>query len=425
MNENRAGDQHLSAAYEYIQASAGGAENTGPESITVEEGIDCREADSRFFNLCDRETGLNIIISKNSSILSCKIQDHELVVGQRSTSSGQAQENTWALGDRPFLRMAALAWNCHVRGAELLLSASNGCSSMVYELNSYNELNVVAKLKSPHLQHQVTYFNLNNAKEKAPIDGHSLIVQCNGNLNRIQVQETKLLNCADSSLLIPPRALVANLPFDLLSRDLATSNSSWAHLERLNTSAGSSEDAICDAIYSIESSSQLDFLNVKLQYNRRSLTFIVRSTSQQAATGNLANHLPPPQTSVSSSTGASQITSSSKRLSRRTPDQPCLLTEQAGSPTHSDASQRLNHCPVQPSPDELSIASSSSTCSNSHSRVNSDPVQQLDSSSITQTSSSIVQPTTTLRVRVRVTNFGVCIMPLMMLNYACTYRFAW
>lgn len=433
MNDNLAGqgDRHLSAAYEYIRASAGGTENAGPETITVEEGIDCREADSRFFNLCNRATGLKVIISKNSSILSCKLQDHEVVVSSRSAGSNQSQDHTWALADRPFQRMAALAWNCHVRGAELLLSASNGNSSMVYELNNYNELNVLVKLKSAYLQHQVTYFNLNNAKDKVPIDGHSLVVQCNGNLSRIQVHLTKLLNHTENRLLIPAQALVADLPYELVSQDLKISTNSWGYSDQADPGVtGNEDEALCDAIYSLESSSQLDFLNVRLQYNRRSLTFILRTASLQ--TNPSQQPALPQQTNVSSSTGTSQITSSSKRLNRiSTFDQPSSSPGPSNSAAHSSA-KSMSECSrtdeflwPQAAVDESPLATSSTSHSINVSQASDNPLHQSDSSSPTPASIALSQPTTTLRARVRVTNFGVCIMPLMMVNYTCTYRFGW
>lgn len=400
MNDNLLGrdNRHLSAAYEYIRASAGGAENAGPETITVEEGIDCREADSRFFNLFNRTTRLNVIISKNSTILSCKLHDHEVIVSQRPQGQTYNQD-TWALGDRPIQRMASLAWNCHVRGTELLLSASNSSSSIIFELNNLNELNIMAKLKSMHLQNQVTYFNLNNARDRVPIDGHTLAVQCNGNLNRIYVQETKLLTSSNNRALISPSSLISELPHDLTSFDTKVTTSRSSNQININ----GDDDAICDAIYSLESSSNHDFLSVKLQFNRRRLTFEVRAST---VTNPQCNQLQQQQqASVSSSTGASLITSSSKILNRNT------------SPASNDTQPQLSEDSLQATSSTSRLTSSTSVDNQCH----------LASSSVSGSNSTTtsLHPATTIRARVRVTNFGVCVMPLMMSNYNCTYRFNW
>lgn len=43
----------------------------------------------------------------------------------------------------------------------------------------------------------------------------------------------------------------------------------------------------------------------------------------------------------------------------------------------------------------------------------------------TDMANATTHPSTILRLRVRVTNFGVSILPYMMTNYSCTYKFSW
>lgn len=340
-----------------------GRQEDAPNIITVEEGMDCRQANSRFFSLSNHETHLNVVISKTAGIVSCKLGEHEILVDQ---SLYDQTHETWAIGDRPFQRINALPWNCHVRGAELLLTSSNGTSSIMYELTKFNELNSIVKLKSIHLQHQVAYFNLNNAKQKTPIDGHLLVVQCNGNMNRIQFQDTKLLCQCNKKSSVLPQSLIGDIPFELVQRDAGISPSNNNETKNNNTtpSSGTEDDIIiCDAIFSLESTCPLDVLQVKLSYNEKALLFESRSSSSGLTA----------TTSGSSSNNQNANVSS----------------------TTQQSSSGLPH------------------------------VKREKGEHVSEASSAIPQTSTILRVRVRVTNFGICIMPLMMTNYTSMYRFNW
>lgn len=314
------------------QQGAGAAQSP----VTVEEGMDCRDANMRFFSMINRISNLNITLSISSVMLSCKFDKHEIIVDQKRLN--QTHE-TWALGDRPYQKFNALMWNCHVRGAELLLSTSNGASTILYELTRFNELTSNVKLKSIHLQQQPIYFNLNDAKTKAPIDGHTLLVQCNGNLNKIQVQNTKLLCQCNKKSSILPQSLIGDVPFELVRHESSMSLYSNADNNVTNSSlpnsAGINEDdlIVCDAIFSVESNCPLDLIRIELRYKFRAVVLEIRSFANQTGTSDASNQQQ--KTNVSSSTPK------------------------------------------------------------------------------------------TLRVRVRVTNFGVCIMPIMMTEYNCRYRFNW
>lgn len=329
-----------------------------PSTITIEEGMDCRDANSRFFNLVNQETHLNVIISKVARIISCKLNDHEIVV---DPDLYHQSHETWAIGDRPFQRINSLSWNCHVRGAELLLTSANGTSSILYELSKFNELNSIVKLKSIHMQHQVTYFNLNDAKNKASIDGHTLVVQCNGNMNRIQFQDTKLLCQCNKKSSVLPQSLIGDIPFELVQRDVGISQNNGD--KNITTSNLGNEDdiIICDAIYSLESTCPLDVLQLQLRYNQRALLFETRSSSSSLQTN-----------TPSSSNQNTCVTSTTQHTSNVLPN----IKREKGEP-------------------------------------------------VSESTSVLPQTSTILRVRVRVTNFGICIMPVMMTNYTCMYRFIW
>lgn len=415
--------------------------------ITVEEGIDCREANSRFFSLLNHESRLNIIISKNCSFISCKLAGHEIVIDQRQYN--QLHE-TWAISDRPYQRMSSLPWNCHVRGGELLLSTSNNSSSIMYELTKFNELNSLVKLKSIHLQHQVTYFNLNNAKEKVPVDGHTLVVQCNGNMSRIQVQNTKLLCQCNRKASILAQSLIGDIPFELVRHDASissnTCNQQQQQQPNIPTNSGNDDDLIvCDSIFSIEATCPLDCLRVKLQYNERSLLFEARSTAQSS--------LPTSSNNVTSSTqkGAKLFQTNNKINNNDLHHQPNHQTQQASSssnepPSISGDLQADSNADFKFQDNQWlsSLMDSGQQCCLAQSTRQQQPTTtygvaggqkgQLDTSTNDQpvpqlptslSSSTPQHPATILRARVRVTNFGVCIMPLMMTNYACTYRFTW
>lgn len=374
-------------------------------NVTVEEGIDCRETNSRFFSLLNHESRLNIIISKTSTtIISCKLNDHEIVVGQRQYN--QAHE-TWALGDRPFQKIELLSWNCHVRGAELLLSVQNGTSSMMYELTRHNELNNIVKLKSINLQQQAVYFNLNNAKEKLPINGHTLVVRCNGNMNRIQVQQTRLLCQCNKRSSVLPQSLIGDVPFELVQHDASSSMGD-------NTNISDDDLIVCDAIFSLESTCAFDYIQVQLGYNNRALLFELKaspaSSSRQSGASNQIS-------SVSSSTTMNPTQPS---------QQPYDLQSQLFSQYVPSSSIGSSNAPSNSLLADINYSENkwfrdpadapSTSCQPND---NSNPPSNIT------LPSSLSHPATNLRIRIRVTNFGVCIMPLMMTNYSCVYRFIW
>jgi hypothetical protein len=364
--------------------------------ICVEEAIDCRDSNSRFFSLLNQESQLNIIINDNSTITSCKLDEHEIVVDKNLYNE---THETWAIGDRPYQKLSGLSWNSHVRGSELILSSStnNNTSntphtSLYFELTRSNELNCIAKLKTIHLQHQVFYFNLNKAtKTRQPIDGHTVVVRCNGNMNRIQVQPTKLLCHCNRTATVLPQSLIGEIPFELVQ-----------HPDNPN-----SDDLIlCDAIFSLESTCNLDYLQARLQFQNRELEFEVRSirsiSSSSNSSGNNNNN------NVSST--------SSQQSTKQLP-----------------ADLKLNYsCETSSSSMRYDATCSSSQDTPKFKQEILDPTSSVAAKTmdarpppIVSPVSSSPHPSTILRIRVRVTNFGVCIMPFMMINYTYTYRFKW
>lgn len=464
--------------------------------ISIEEAIDCRNANSRFFSLLNKESFLNIIISEQSTIISCKLDTQEIVVDR---SLYNETHETWALGDRPYQKLSNLVWNSHVRGSELILSSSflnsntinapninnnninnnNNSSqpphtSLYFELTRSNELNCIGKLKTIHLQHQVIYFNLNQAtKVKAPIDGHTLAVKCNGNMNRIQVQQTKLL-CSCNKLLASKNAfaqsLIGDIPCELTQSHLVISNDG-------HPKADNPDDIIiCDSIYSLEATCALDFLQAHLQFLNRSIVFEVRSVKSvgiSSNNNNVSSSTTPASTSRNKATSSRQSAysndyygSSNNNIDLRqqvNPTEPQAFQRLPQSSTSSSSSSspwasNMTTGPQQHAPGDDSIASSSS--SSSATMMNSVKLEPQDSSvqssstslsnaSATSSSNlatssgsneakhqvitndasvkkpSALYPSTILRMRIRVTNFGVCILPYMMTNYTGSYKFNW
>lgn len=309
-------------------------------------------------------------------------------------------------------------WNCHVRGSELLLSTTNGSSSILYELTRLNELNSIVKLKSIHLQQQVTYFNLKNAKEKSSIDGHTLVVQCNGNLNRIQVQDTKLLCKCNKKSSILPKSLIGDVPFELVQHSVNTSPSGQQDQFSLN------EDdlIVCDAIFSLEANCTLDYLQARLQYQNRILIFEVRCVQTPNAAGqqqNVTQNTP----TTSSSPQHQKVDIKSRHLDHlfESNNQNTVMSTDATSGTVSPAED----CDIKPNIEWLK----SFTDNTSSPTSDQQDKQQKFISSSSQPSGvpvgPLTQPTTVLRFRIRITNFGICIMPFTMTNYTCAHRFAW
>lgn len=383
-----------------------------PNVVTVEEAIDCRRGNSRFFSLINHESGLNVIISRDSSIISFNLEGQEIAVDK---SLYNQTHEAWAIADKSYQKLTALPWNCHVRGSELILSASNGASSIIYELNRHNELNNIVKLKNIHLQHQVTYFNLNNAKVKTPIDGHTIIVRCNGNMNRIQIQHTKLLCQCNKISSILPQSLVGDIPFEL--RQNASGNSSET----------TSEDdlIVCDAIFSLEATCSLDFLQAHLQFNNRILVFEVRSCITTAG--------------LSTNRSSAKIPVQVQPVDVKPKDinfyyQQKKLKVSSNNSQIEDPLKDVNPIVIKTEPvDNLSNQMSASSADIKPVIINSTNGPQSTSTSMEdiKTNSNInchenrAHSSTTLRIRIRVTNFGACLMPYMMTNYTSTYRFAW
>lgn len=397
--------------------------------ITLEEGIDCRELNSRFFSLFNHESKLNVIISKSSSIISCKLDGQEIVVDQRLY---QQSHETCAVSDRPLQKIDSLQLLPHVRGAELFLSTPNGASSIMYELTRQNHLNSIVKLKSIHLQQQVTYFNLKNAKQKVSIDGHTLVVQCNGNMNRIQFQPTKLLCQCNKNSTILPQSLIGEIPFHLTQHQDADVESN----DGQNAAACAQDDMIvCDAIFSLESTCPIDVLKIQLQYENRVLIFETRSSQSCLPNGSASMAS---TSGVSSSSSTSNKNSYIKGKSRcgsldstnvqvndsiHIKPEPQALVETSNSSQSevTDYSQDRSWLLRDIKPPIATTAPSTSNC---HSNI-TQPTTSSDTTNNNKpsTSSALSHPATILRVRVRVTNFGVCIMPIMMTNYKCTYKF--
>lgn len=385
--------------------------------ITVEEAIDCRATDSRFFSLLNTMNRLNIILSNSASLISCTLDGQDIVVDPRLYN--QTHE-TWAIGDRPYQKFSSLPWFCHVRGTELLMSTSNGSSSIMFELTPFNELNSRVKLKSIFLQNQVTYLNLNNAREKTPIDGHSLVVQCNGNFNRIKYQATKLLCRCNRRSSVLPKSFIGDIPFQLVRHNIdCSTNDSQDDL-------GTEDDFIlCDSIFYLEATCPLDFLKVQLQFQNRVVLFEVRMST---TTGNPNSTTAGQSASVSSSTTvaaqsrqSSKAQSSDLRMNHAPADfiQPPSMINFA-----SDSNvQLIGHDEQHESDKPNSTISETPSTSSGETTCVKQPDTNNNTSSSIPTKSAV--PNTILRARVRITNFGICIMPLMMTSYNCTYRFSW
>lgn len=291
---------------------------TKESDLSVEEATDCRDSNMRYFAFTNRKTNIVVTISKSTTFSSCQLNGQEIVLDQRHIKQ---KHETWAISERPLYKMNTQTWspNCHVRGLELYLSGSSG-SSIVCELDKHNEFRMLVKLKSPHYQQPVIYFNLKNARQKLPIDGHTLSIQCSGSMNKLQVQNTQLLCQCNSKSSIIPKSLIGDVPFELVQNNLQqTATNSNEPLEE-------DDIIITDAIFSLESTNNNDYVSAQLQYANRGVQVEVR-------------------------------------------------------PALTASSIHQQHQQSQP------------------------------------------QQTTTLRLRVRITNFGICIMPVMMSNYNVLYKF--
>lgn len=340
--------------------------------ITVEEAIDCRKANSRYFNLINQSTQLGITVSQSSSIIGCQLDGSEIIVSEHLLQNHDLE--AWAISEKALMKSCNLPWTCHVRGSELLFTIPNG-SSVTYDMTNYNEVKTIFRLKTANIQNKVSYFNLRGANDLLPIDGHTILVQCNGNLNRIDVKETKLSRPHRSTILA--RSLIGDIPFQVTSDN---SGQTQDNGETERNSKSQPNDIICDAIFSLEANSHLDHLSFQIQYSNRAVRIEV---------GSYYNRIETNQASVSS--------------------------------TSSRAKQNLVELGVNPR--------KASTLTESI-QMNEPPQHEEPSGSNSRTGSKAISPnpdemSTTLKVRVRITNFGICILPLMMKNYHCKYRFEW
>lgn len=340
-------------------------DDTPQPRINIEEGLDCRKDNMRFFSMINQDTKLGIVISHDSSILSCNISGHEIVIDK--TNLRQPDREASCLDDQAPLRVDRTSWNCHVRGPELSFTSNN--SMKIYELKSSNELNCIVKLRTFKIQNKPTYFNLNNAKDMSTIEGHSISIQCNGNMNRIKAQHTRCTQRDRPSTL--PISLIGEIPLQLVT------NRPRPHLDQNSDDAQENANLIiCDSIYSLEATNSLDYLRVQLQYLEKSVEFEIRSSS------NLPNNQ---SSSINGSTGqgASSSSSSSSNL--------------------VDMPQERKSVDIESN----DVVTNSNNCDN--------PVDNSASSNFK----------TTLKLRVRVTNFGVAMMPILMKNYICKFKFVW
>lgn len=429
-------------------------QESGPNSIRVEESIDCRSpSNSRLFLMKNLDTVLDITINQNSTITSCRLDGHEIIVNPRLL---QQRHDTWAQNIPSLIansdtnertnstttyrhhaishRVQTFPWNSHVRGSELILSTSNNSSSILYELTSYNELINTVKLKTIHAQHQPIYFNLNDAKEKESIEGHTMSIQCNGNINRIQVQQTNLVCNCNTFSSMSPRSFIREVPVEIVAHN----GLNPITLQPIDNISKINDDdlIICDAIFSLESTCSLDVLIVQLQYQRRKLVIELRCnqvvSSQSQSTPSSSSSLP---TSHSSDRVSSSTTTLTSQKSR-------------GSTSESKSVSQINidsrHMPVASevtSPGD-SMQRESTQEGSSSKGVKSDSLSDVQANEPSDSSHdnkrtklsraqnntdppAYLSHNATLRLRVRVTNFGVCIVPFQMSQYTCSYKFSW
>lgn len=321
-------------------------------NVIVEEGLDCRRDNMRFFTLINRESKLNIMISHDSNILNCRLDNHDIVIDKSVLDS--SDRGALILDESNTAKSDKTAWNCHVRGPELTFTSSNSSSIKIFELKPANELICYIKLRSTKLQSKFTYFNLKSAKNLESIDGHTILVQSNGNMGRIQAEKAREIIDDRSSIL--PNSLIGEIPFHL------TSNTTEPPRDGENND--SSNLIICDAIYSLEPINSLDYLRVQIQYQEKCLEIEIRSSN------------PNPGAAIK-------------------PAANCDINQSEASSSSSDSQKRKV---IEPS-------------SISNTKINS--------------TSTGLSDKMCLKLRVRVTNFGIAIMPLLMKSYRCKYRFLW
>lgn len=375
------------------------------DGISVEEGLDTRRNYLRYFSLQNPGNRFNIIISKSASILGCLLDGREIVVDTRLYHE---QHETGAISDRLMQKVSSLQWNCHVRGKELILSAPNGSSNISYSLSPQSQLTSKVKLKSIHLQHQVMYFNLKTATERSDIDGHFLQVYTNSHLNSIQNQHTRLLCQCNTRSTILPESLISQ-PY-LLQRN-STVNLHQEGQVKIEDCIREDDVIVCDAIFSLQTTQPSEVLGVKLSFAQRELNITVQS-AQQASTSS-------ENSSRVNNTGNGHNNTSNLRHS--------IVTATSSSGTGSTASATTpgGDCDVENTinlqqQQQALGGSNQDTTSNSEASAS----QQAQQSS-SNNSGAKASTTTVLRVRVRITNYGICILPHMMTNYLCKYKFAW
>jgi hypothetical protein len=220
-------------------------------------------------------------------------------------------------------------------------------------------------------------------------------------MDRIQIQQTKLLCHCNKVAKILPQSFVSGVPFELIQ-----------HPEDPN----SDDTILCDAIFSIESTCNLDFLQTKLQFQNRVLEFEVRSAKSINPSNNFSvNNNSSNNNNVSSSTHK-LIKSFPKDLKQfHTIDAASFDGEFSQCSTKNDDTIATSSSAVA----TLAIKQESLDSTSSEALKNPSNKSLINNSPLYSTS----HPSTMLRIRVRVTNFGVCIIPFMMINYTCSYRF--
>lgn len=274
-------------------------DNQNDSNIIIEEGLDCRRNNMRFFNLINRQTKLSIMISHDSTILNCRLGDHDIVIHKAPLEISDREAAS--LGDRSLAKNDKLAWNCHVRGNELTITNSNNSSIKIFELMPSNELICYTKLRTLKTHRDLIYFNLNDAKDLTPIDDHTILVQCNGNLGRIKVEEASRPSIEKSSIL--PKSFIGEIPFHLTQHKIDHSEIENIVSENL---------IVCDAIFSLDSASSLDYLQVQVRYMDRLFELEIRSITSISFPPKTEEHPTEASSSSTSCRKLSELDSTSK-----------------------------------------------------------------------------------------------------------------
>lgn len=271
-------------------------------------------------------------------------------------SQHQHHHETWAHGDRPAQPLYNQFWISHVRGSELILSTLNATNSISYQLNRNDELITITRLRSPYLQHQVHYFNLNSTAEKTSIDGHTFHIKSSDNRNLTVSNTRTQCDCMKDSPLLP-KSFIGDIP----------------HVIVCDTQNTKDDIIICDAIFTLESIDKSSSITAHLQYEDRCMRLELKPTIINLQNTSSANQ--------ASSNACSSIVAPSNQV-------------------------------VQSGSSSLAVP------------PNSPNQQQLvDSSNMNVNNNQSVASIDSLKLRVRITSFGACLIPIMMSSYTCSYKF--